>query len=191
MPKLRIGIDYGDTLADSVSLKSAIASSGFKITVDPIYFHREYVLRETVLSAEQYEMILALVYNTKTFGTDRMNPVAGALDVVRKLQEDGHDLSIITSHWEKSIPLAEEWLKQKGLDIPIIGVGKGRPKQEACAQLDVYIDDELRKLETLTTHELIWLCRFPLQTMEAPDGITVATSWYQIYQYIQRIPEAE
>ena len=78
-----------------------------------------------------------------------MQKVDGVVDYTQKLVSEGHNLKIITSRGTSELEIVKEWIQKIGLNFTFIGVGGGVKKTEACRGLDVYIDDDLDKLEPL------------------------------------------
>ena len=66
-----------------------------------------------------------------------------------QLVAEGHEILVVTSRGETELRIAKEWTRRQGLALNFVGVGYGNSKADAAQGLDVYIDDDLDKLEPL------------------------------------------
>ena len=145
---MKIGLDFDGVISDCGKLKSDIARELYGLDIPPEKFKKEIVIGEGYLTTEQYRDLQKIIYGTYKFGL-RMEPVIGVLESIPRLMASGHTLLVVTSRTETELEIAKEWCAKQGLALNFIGVGYGRSKAEACVGLDVYIDDDLDKLEPL------------------------------------------
>lgn len=145
---MNIGLDFDGVISDCGHLKSEAARRIFDVTISPDEFKTELVVGKGILTLEQYRHLQKRIYETSDFAM-QMLPVDGALEYVPCLQNEGHTLRCITSRGEQGCDIARAWMKQRGLTLPLVGIGGGMPKTEACRGLDVYVDDDLDKLQPL------------------------------------------
>jgi hypothetical protein len=116
------------------------------VDIPPENFKKEIVVGGGHMTAEEYHELQKLVYETREHGL-LMQPVRGVREGLERLRAAGHLVQVITSRNEVSI--AQEWCRAQGLSLDFTAVGYGASKAPACAGLDVYIDDDMDKLEPL------------------------------------------
>ena len=145
---MRIGLDFDGVISDCGQLKSDGAKLLYGVKISPEKFKKELVVGTGILTLEQYRHLQKQIYGTREIGLT-MLPVDGVLEFVPKLQQEGYDLMVVTSRGESGSEIAREWMKLKSLDLHLVGVSGGVSKADACKGLDVYIDDDLDKLEPL------------------------------------------
>jgi len=147
---MRIGLDFDGVISDCGKLKSLGAKKIFGLEIPSGKFKKEIIVGERILSLEQYNLLQEKIYGDEEFGFS-MQPVEGALEFIPKLQEEKHEIVIITSRKERALYIAKEWLKRHNLSIKVVSVGPNAKKTEACIGLDVFIDDDFEKLEPLVS----------------------------------------
>lgn len=145
---MKIGLDFDGVISDCGRLKSDGAKQIYGVEIPPEKFKKELVVDTGILTLEQYRHLQKQIYGTREFGF-LMEPVKGVLEFIPRLQRDGHKLKIVTSREEKELHIAREWMTNYGLEIQLISSGVRMSKADACKGLDVYIDDDLDKLEPL------------------------------------------
>jgi len=184
---MRIGLDFDGVISDCCRLKSYGAKKLYGVEIPPKKFKRELIIGEGILTSEQYTNLQKQIYDTREIGLT-MLPVNGALKYIPKLQQGGHDLSIITSRPDIEIP--REWLHLKKLDLPITSVPRGSTKAEACKGLEVYVDDDLDKLEPLidvVPNRFLFSWGYNKHIELNPKIATRVKSWPDLYQKIKKI----
>ena len=148
--KLKIGLDFDGVISDCGKLKSYAAKLIYGVEIPPERFKKELVVDKGILTHEQYIELQRQMYENPEIGSKRLHLVSGALKYIPRLQEDGHELIVISSRGEgDKLKIARDWMISKSLDLDIIGVELGASKVKACKGLDIYIDDDLDKLEPL------------------------------------------
>lgn len=135
---MRIGLDFDGVISDCGQLKSDGAKLLYGVEIPPERFKKELIVDTGILTLEQYRNLQKQIYGTREIGLT-MLPVNGVLELVPKLQQEGYDLVVVTSRGESESKIAREWMKQKSLDLRLVGVGGGVSKADACRGLDVYI----------------------------------------------------
>ncbi|MEK7635179.1 MAG: hypothetical protein AAB446_01980 [Patescibacteria group bacterium] len=145
---MKIGLDFDGVISDCGKLKSDAAKKIHGLDIPPEKFKKEIVINEGYLTAGQYRDLQRIIYGTREIGL-LMEPVAGMIESIKQLFDLGHDIIVITSRGEIELEIAKEWSIKQGLALNFIGVGSGSSKAESCTGLDVYIDDDLDKLEPL------------------------------------------
>jgi len=63
--------------------------------------------------------------------------------------KNGHNVTVITARDGIGLEIAKEWTLKEGILLDFIGVGYGGSKATAASGLDIYMDDDLDKLEQL------------------------------------------
>jgi uncharacterized HAD superfamily protein len=145
---MRIGLDFDGVISDCGQLKSDGAKLLYGVEIPSEKFKKELVVNTGILTLEQYRDLQKQIYGNRDIGLT-MLPVNGVLEIVPRLQKEGYDLIVVTSRGESGSEIAREWMRRRGLDLLLVGIGGGVSKADACRGLDVYIDDDLDKLEPL------------------------------------------
>ena len=145
---MRIGLDFDGVISDCGQLKSEGTKLLYGIEIPPEKFKKELLVNTGILTAQQYKAVQMQVYGNREIGL-KMLPVDGVLEFLPRLQREGYDLMIVTSRGKSESEIAREWMRLKGLEVHLVGVGGGVNKADACKGLDAYIDDDLDKLEPL------------------------------------------
>ncbi len=184
---MEIGLDYDGVIADPSKVKSELAKKMYNINIHPSMFKRELVVPK-LLTEQQYRQVQNEVYENKDLCLS-LPPVPGALDYLPRLLRELHMITIITSRYNNSADTAQEWLVKNNLFVPVIGVPYPLPKTDACKGLDVYVDDDLDKLEPLVSIvENRYLFSQPYNKHNNPgDMAKRVDSWQQLYFEIQRL----
>ena len=147
---VNIGLDFDGVISDCGRLKSEGAERLYGITIPPEKFKKEIVVGEGHLTLDEYRELQRIIYGTREYGL-LMEPVEGALLYIPRLVQDGHSVTVITSRGPTELEIAKEWSAREGFTLELIGVGGDVSKADAAtkADLDVYADDDLDKLEPL------------------------------------------
>ena len=95
-------------------------------------------------------------------------------------------------HVQKNLEaqIAHEWLMLHKLMLPITSTGFGNSKAEACKGLDVYVDDDLDKLEPLVgivPHRFLFTWEYNTHTSFDPAIAVRVNSWEQFYTEIKKV----
>lgn len=186
---MKIGLDFDGVISDCGKLKSGVAEKLYGVKIPPERFKKELVVDTGILTSEQYRHLQKQIYGTQEFGF-LMEPVKGVLEFVPRLKRDRHNLKIVTSRGEKELNIAREWMTNYGLEIQLISSGVRMSKADACKGLDVYIDDDLDKLEPLidiVPHRYLFSWGYN-QHMEIPAEIAQRmNSWHHFYEEVRRL----
>lgn len=185
---MNIGLDFDGVLSDCGRLKSDGAKQLYGVDIQPQDFKKELVTGRGLLTLEQYRELQRRVYSEREIGLS-MAPVDGVLDFLPRLLAQGHVVRVITSRESAALAVAQEWTRGKGLELDFVGVGYGKSKAAAAAGFDVYIDDDLAKLEPLVD-VVPFRFLFSWGYNKHIDVGTVAqrvASWREFYDAIQEI----
>jgi len=190
---MKIGLDFDGVITDCGQLKSDAAKLLYGVEIPPERFKKELVVDRGILTLKQYEHLLKQIYETREIGST-MLPVDGVLEFVPKLQQKGYDLIVITSRGKLGSEIAREWMKSRSLNLHLIGVGRGISKADACKKLDVYIDDDLDKLESLVDvvpHRYLFSWDYNRHIQVPKEVAKRIESWQHFYDEVLSLNEYE
>ncbi len=190
LQSLKIGLDFDGVIADNGKLKSLAAKVLYSCEIPIHKFRRDILLRENMLTLEQYEYLRDQIYSKPHLGL-RMEPVEGVLEYLPKLQQEGFTPKVITSRNQQQWEIALQWMSNLGIEIEAVPLGEGVSKVQACRGLDVYIDDDLNKLESLqgvVPHRFLFSHPYN-EDLETGTIATRIHSWKSFYEEIQKIAE--
>ncbi len=185
---LKIGLDYDSVITDSRAIKSAVAKERFGLDIPYQIFKWHTTVNGGLLTQEQYRDVQRTVH----YGDEhnRVTPeVPGSIDGIKRLIAEGHELQVVTGRDGDSAAYARRWLREHGIEIPLTGVGDRKSKQPATTGLDIFIDDDLDKLEDLyVPHRFLYTWEFNLH-VQLPKGISRISSWEDLYRKVNKIQE--
>ena len=182
---MNIGLDFDGVIINNDKLKMEVAREHYGLNIPSSKFRTDLITE--FMTLEKYEEL-----KTEAYGRNKwvkyIVPVQDSLAVIKKLLTDGHNLKIITSRSGRTLEIAKEWLRNQNLGhLPIVGVGYQKSKAEYCRGLDIYVDDDLVKLDALT--EIV--PQLLLFTSESNQDLTLdrtnikrTESWHQLYNLI-------
>ncbi len=185
MRRLHIGLDFDGVLSDCGKLKSEAAKRFFGVDIPSEKFKKELVVGTGLLTLEQYRELQQIVYATREVGL-KAEPVEGMLIHLPRLLEEGHRVRIVTSRSGPQLEIAQEWALKRGLIVDFIGMGYGKSKAGAAAGMDLYVDDDLDKLEPLVgvvPHRYLFSWGYNRHLDETGVASRVA-SWQELYDRI-------
>ncbi len=188
---MKIGLDFDGVLSDCGFLKSLGACRLYGVQIPPEKSSKELVLKHGFLTEEQYETLQEVVYGTDTY-LRKMREVPEAFQNIERLQEDGHNLTIITARGGIMGSIALRWLARHNVRLPFFAVGKKAGKREACKGLDIYIDDDLKNLLALNDvvpKRFLFSWGYNEHCQAEEDGITRVSSWTDFYHKISCLQE--
>lgn len=183
---MKIGLDFDGVISDCGKLKSDGAKKLYGVDIPPAKFKKEIVVGEKHLTMEQYRELQKIIYGTCEIGF-LMEPVDGVLHHLPRLIEDGHTVLVVTSRGEVELEIAREWSIRQGLQLDFVGVGYGNSKANAVNGLDLYVDDDLDKLEPLVSvvpHRFLFSWGYNAHVDVGTVAKRVA-SWEELYRIIQ------
>lgn len=187
---MKIGLDFDGVIADSSHLKVTEAKRRYGVDIPPSLCKKEPVVANGWLTAEQYRELQSVVSGARELWL-KMKPVKGARLYLLKLFAENHQLTIISQREGLEVENAKKWLTNQRLALDFVSVGHGQSKAEVASwlKLDVYIDDDLPKLELLVgivPYLFLFSWRYNLPEKENGIARRVA-SWQEFYQAIQAI----
>lgn len=145
MEKLNIGLDFSGVIADCEGLKREIVRRFFGKDVLRV---KKDLVDKGLMTFDQYLTVKQKAACTREMGY-RTKPVENVHTYLEILKNEGHSLKVVTSRYDISSWIAKEWMHLNCINIPIVSVGKGNDKADACRGLDVFVDDDVEKLEKL------------------------------------------
>jgi uncharacterized HAD superfamily protein len=186
---MRIGLDFDGVIADCGRLKSETALRLYGVQIPPADFKKELVISRGLLTLEQYRAMQKLIYETVEAGMKAM-PVPEALTYLKPLTKQ-HHVQIITSRTENGTEVARQWLalQDPGLEIEFTSVGPQNSKAEAVNGYDIYVDDDLDKIEPLVEvvpHRFLLSWGYNQHVQEGSIAQRVG-SWTDLYKRIAEI----
>ncbi len=185
---MKIGLDFDGVISDCGKLKSDGAKKLYGVDIPPAKFKKGIVVGEKHLTMEQYRELQKIIYGTREIGF-LMEPVDGVLQYLPKLVADGYIVLVITSRGEVELEIAKEWSVRQGLQLNFVGVGYGNSKANAATGLDLYVDDDLDKLEPLVgvvPHRFLFSWGYNAHVDVGTVAKRVA-SWEELYHIIQTL----
>lgn len=187
---MKIGIDFDGTLADTNTQKSLWIKKNLKKVV-PVYFCDKTTCLNHVDLASYKTMGLD-VYSTES--TLNLIPIKGSIEFIENWK-DTAEIVIVTARNGWRLDDAIKWI-EKNLNtrnIAVIGMDKkAKNKGEVCEQeqIDIFIDDDKRHLETINSKEVKCI----LFKHDAPESIIkdsadfkVCTSWADISKEVAEL----
>ena len=182
----KIGLDFDGVIADTQPLKAAYALEIHGVVLDPKHAKESHVVANGSMTREQYRALAAHVTESDLGLT--VPPVPGAIEKIKALKDEGHELSIITSRNEAGSDIARRWCEMQEIPLPVISVGYGMSKTDAAKGLDVYLDDDHEKLTPLTdVVESLCLFDAPHNNHIVPEGkITRVHSWDAFHKHVNK-----
>lgn len=182
---MKIGLDFDGVISDCGKLKSDGAKKLYGVDIPSAKFKKEIVVGEKHLTEDQYRELQKIIYGTREIGF-LMEPVHGVLDFLPRLVADGHAVLVVTSRGEIELEIAKEWSLRQGLQLDFVGVGYGNSKASAANGLDIYIDDDLDKLEPLVgvvEHRFLFSWGYNAH-VEVGEVAKRIASWDEFYRTI-------
>lgn len=147
--KFRIGVDIDDVVSDYVRAMvlhyNKVYGTGYSYN-DIKYWN----LYETLVELETAEGMKAFL-DSYVYHPDFENipAVTDAVDSIKLLIEDGHEIYFITSRTSKSIDRTYKWLAKHGLPIERVFFNKDKGWLAQHLKLDFHIDDGVHNLQSV------------------------------------------
>lgn len=185
---MKIALDFDGVISNCGKLKSAGAKKLFGLDIPANKFKREIVVGEGLMTLTQYRQLQESIYATHKIGM-MMEPVEGALHFLPKIISQGHTVRIVTSRDGQALKIAKEWSSKNGFELDFVGLGYGISKAGATDGFDVFIDDDLDKLETLVNtvpYRFLFSWSYNAH-VEVGHIARRINSWEEIYHTIQAI----
>jgi len=185
---VRIAVDWDNVVVNTGKIKAEMAKRLFKIDVDPGFFKAEYVVdRDRLLTFEEYRKLTRLVSGPELGYL--VEPMERAVETIRVLQEERHDLCVVTSRNGKFLRVARNIALQNGLSLDFRGTGYGKSKAPALHGWDIFMDDDPEKLADLdgiVPHRFLFSHPYNLR-YALPPGIIRVSSWRMFYDRIHAV----
>lgn len=185
---MRIGLDFDGVISDCGTLKCEAAKKMYGVDIPMERFKKELVVGAGILTLDQYHKLQEDIYGTYEIGMTAV-PVEGVLAAVPKLLADGHEVRVITSRDGVMLDIARAWSEKHGLTLTFTGVGNGLSKAGAAVGLDLFVDDDLDKLEPLVgvvPHRLLFSWPYNGH-VEAGDVAKRVASWQEILAHVAQL----
>ena len=189
-----IAIDMDGTIADftTKSFEKVKELYGIKLTKDDAYKPKTAELvweRMTDQQKNKYENkneIYGEICSAGFFLS--LKPFDGAIEGVKHLAEDGHEIVFLTKplNWDRSAPEKAKWLKKHfpDLDYTIIMVDSVKAKH--LIDVDVLVDDDSRVLEGVELAVPICIAQ-PWNEKDRDKYVIVAESFANAVEMIRKV----
>ena len=132
-----------------------------------------------------YEELKYFLKNIQEEITNNAKPRENAVEIIKKLREDGHKIYIVTARdsefHDDPYKLSKDWLDNNKIEYDKLIVN-ARQKAPICIEekIDLFIDDQL--------NNCIDVLKVGISTIRIGNdnikGITSLSNWKQIYNYI-------
>ncbi len=189
MKKLKIGLDFDGVFSDTGRLKSETAKKLYRVDIPPERFKKELLLADGLITEKQYRTLQRIIYEMVGIGLT-MEPVEGVQEFIPKLLEEGHEVIIVTSRDGKGAEIAKRWIKKHSIPwLLFIEVGQRNDKSKHLKGFDIFIDDDLDKLEPavgIVPHLFLFSWGYNKHVDET-EFITRINSWKEFYEIISKI----
>lgn len=190
---MRIALDFDGVLSDCGTLKMEQAKRLYGVDIPAERFKKELIVKELagdegVLTMQEYRALQDLIYGDPEVGMS-MQPVSGMLEYLPRLLNEEHEVRIVTSRAGHMLEIARAWAEKHALDLEFTGVGHGKSKAPATEGFDLFVDDDLDKIEPLietVPHRYLFNWGYNAHVDEGDVAIRVE-SWEELYLHVQEI----
>lgn len=185
--RLRIGIDFDGTLADSIGAAARYLEDLHGIVLES--HERSWPPGLRRIGRERFD---SMIVDDEFF--DRLEFVSGAESVMRELVETA-DVFLVTARTERETEPVSRWLEARNLQLSGIASTSYYPKTAACRglRIDVHFDDMLAHTADLTreTGTVLALLAAPWNDLQPTDGDPrrgehrVHAGWEPFHQWLR------
>lgn len=193
---MRIGIDIDNTITDIENQLNEAAYNYAKQLGKEI--DKNIKVEDSKNDGNVYQKIYKFTYEElKHFLgdiqeeiTNNAIPRLGAVEAIKKLREEGHEIYIITARdnefHEDPYMLSKNWLDNNSIEYDKLIVNV-REKAPLCKneKIDIFIDDQLNNCLEVSK-EGIKTIRFTTDTTGYENMVNI-NSWDRVYQYIKKM----
>jgi len=181
---MRIGTDFHGVIFEKEVAKAV--KRMFDIDIIQSNYYGEIQRSRDVLTDQQYRAMRS-AFHTYPIGL-LMKPIKGAHKYLLRLQH-AHTVHTVSSRDEIGLKIADFCCAQHDFSLDIKGVGRSViDKSDAIKKLglDVYADDELKKLIPLIgiVPDLFWFVPQRGRKETCPEQITRVDTWKDLYNKI-------
>lgn len=191
---MRIALDFDGVLSDCGALKAIHTKRMFGLDIPCELFKKELVVKELageehgLLTLAEYRELQKAIYCDMEVGLT-MEPVESMLEFLPRLINEGHELRVVTSRHGDSLEIAIAWAEKQGLALEFTGVGYGKSKAPATAGFDLFVDDDLDKIEPLidiVPHRYLFGWGYN-EHVDEGDVAKRIEGWEELYLAVQEI----
>lgn len=193
---MRIGIDLDEIVADTMPAIVNFHNEKYGTDLKKNHFH-SYRFWE-VWGGTRDEAIKKIYEFSETDHFVKINPVAGSLNAIKKLKENGHELFVITGRQNEIIKKTEEWIEKhfpevfSGIHFANSYGFTGQPlkKSAICSQLniEIMIEDDIDHAKDLAEAGIrVFLFDQPWNQNDLEKDVERVFSWEEI---IDKIPNS-
>lgn len=196
---MRIGIDIDNTITDiEEQLNEAAYNYAKQLGKEITEADRDKKIEDKKNDGNiykkrynfSYEELKYFLGNVQEEITNNAVPRPGAIEVIKKLKEEGHEIYIITARdnefHKDPYMLSKVWLDKNNIEYDKLIVNV-RQKGPVCKneKIDVFIDDQLNNCLEVSK-EGIKTIRFTADTTEYENIVNI-NRWVEVYYYIEVI----
>ncbi len=144
--KKSICLDFDGVIANIGALKqkSAYELTGRRVTLAEASGERVRA-GKSALSLQEWERIKEKVY-LDADAIKRLKPVRDSIPTILAWLRKGYAVKVVTARTGQRRTDAKKWLTERGIDIPVIGVGAGKTKIAHLEKCDVFVDDDAHRV---------------------------------------------
>ena len=193
---MKIGIDIDNTITDiQEQLNQAAYDYAIKLGKD---INKNIEVEDSKNDGNVYQKVYRFTYDELKYFlgtiqeeiTNNAEPRLGAVEIIKKLRQEGHEIYIITARddefHENPYMLSKNWLDKNQIVYDKLIVN-ARNKEIVCKEenIDIFIDDQLGNCLKVSNIGIKTI-RFT-DNKEIHDNIVNISSWNEVYEYINKI----
>lgn len=182
--KPRLGLDLDGVIADRRTLKSSVCMELFQKEIPPRYCGKLDLLR-SYLTLEEYKQMSRKVYLDQGYVLS-MRPIPYAVETIAQINRL-FDICIVTSCSVDEVVFVHDWLKKYGISIDIVAVG-GRDKRETTQGMDIFVDDDIDKLQMIDVpRKILFSGEHNMHDNTRDSGLSRVHSWEELESVLTSI----
>ncbi len=104
---MEIGLDFDGVISDCGRLKSAAAKIFYGVDLPPERAKKELIIEDGIITLEQYRELQNLIYSKRDL-FDLMEAVDGVPEFLPRLQQEGHNVRVVTSRDGEQLDIAKD-----------------------------------------------------------------------------------
>ena len=185
---MRIGIDIDDTITDTWPYMVPIYSRVFNIPVEELSNSLPYYnsVKKLNLTVDEYFKIMQPYYEENTLNI----PIKkDAKEVINALKKEGHEIIFITARgkiYREPASITEAYLEKNGIMYDKL-ITNATDKAIICKneKINLFIDDSYKHCLSVSSVG-IKVLMFGTNYNKKIKEFTRITSWYEVYNYINK-----
>lgn len=186
---MRVGFDFNGVIIDNANTKAKVAKKYFGITVKPENTSRKSL--DTNIPVDKFEEIKNIVYGTSEMLNSPPRSEKTHHYLTRFMHH--HEVFIVSRIQAFGVQFGKQWLREQWLDPDqLVSVGPGGDKRLILQHdFDVYIDDDLDQLNTISSivPHLFLVTTPQNRHAQLPWNITRITDWEELYERVEQLDQ--